>query len=220
MVSQPRLDASGANLFLLTMWCENFPISCLFGRLLFAHSSVYIRVQRYEGVFRCSQWLFRRSASGEEAKVLNYSESFSSCCRKTSSSRFDFGSTSAPSRLLLRTFVCVAFEPIWNLIDKRIMEGHSLIFHLELLTFRSWRSEESFDFLRDAYSWPPNNSQASAAQLTLGYVSESTNWPSMPSRITDTKHVITPNSMIVLQTGCDCWITLEADRRRKKKFHD
>lgn len=45
-------------------------------------------------------------------------------------------------------------------------------------------------------------------ELTFGYVSESTNWPSMPSSMTDIKHVITPNSIIVLHTGCDCWITL------------
>lgn len=44
--------------------------------------------------------------------------------------------------------------------------------------------------------------------LTFGYVSESTNWPSIPNRMTETKHVITPNNIIVLHTGCDCWITL------------
>lgn len=45
--------------------------------------------------------------------------------------------------------------------------------------------------------------------LTLGYVSGFTNRPSIPSRTTDTKHVITPNSIIVLHTGWDDWMTLE-----------
>lgn len=31
----------------------------------------------------------------------------------------------------------------------------------------------------------------------------------MPSNITDNKHMITPNSMMVLHTGCDDWITLK-----------
>lgn len=39
--------------------------------------------------------------------------------------------------------------------------------------------------------------------LTVGYVSGSTNRPSMPSSTTDVRQMITPHSIIVLHTGCD-----------------
>lgn len=54
--------------------------------------------------------------------------------------------------------------------------------------------------------------------LTFGYVDGSTNWPSIPNRMTDTRQVITPDNMIVLQTGCDCWITLKRDKLHSIRF--
>lgn len=54
-------------------------------------------------------------------------------------------------------------------------------------------------------------------QLTIGYVAGSTNWPSIPNRMTDIRQVMMPESMIVLQTGCESWITLKWHKTERKK---
>lgn len=56
---------------------------------------------------------------------------------------------------------------------------------------------------------PVDSIQALAWQIA-GYSHGAMNLPSIPNRNTDTKHAITPTSIIVLHTGCDDIITLEA----------
>lgn len=51
---------------------------------------------------------------------------------------------------------------------------------------------------------------------TVGYVSSLTKRPSIPSNITEIKHMIMPNNMIVLQTGCEYWMTLEIGKKKKR----
>ena len=55
---------------------------------------------------------------------------------------------------------------------------------------------------------PVDSIQALAWQIA-GYSHGAMNLPSIPNRNTDTKHAITPISIIVLHTGCDDIITLE-----------
>lgn len=44
---------------------------------------------------------------------------------------------------------------------------------------------------------------------TFGYSCGLTNRPSMPSNMTDIRQMMTPNSMMVLHTGCEDCITLK-----------
>lgn len=109
---------------------------------------------------------------------------------------------------ILRTFVCVAFEsiikPDWRASVRtyertKVQRKTNLFISIPAGGIDLW--------VNGKVSWPRSWLKLNVV-LTFGYVTESTNWPSMPSRMTDTRHVITPNSIIVLHTGCDCWITL------------